>query len=543
MIEISAVICTYERPATLKKALASLTAQTLDPSLYEIIVVDNYGSDSTAGIIRDFQEKYPGHSVIGTVEKRVGLAHARNTGAAAARGRYVAFMDDDAEADEGWLELALSLFSSVEPAPCCLGGPIFPLYAGAKPGWFQDRYEARTWGDEARWLNPGETFSGSNMIFEKGVISRHGGFDVTAGMSGARIAVGEETALFNNIRRAQGDGKHFYYSPQLVVSHLVPQDKTTVAYQLKRAFATGRSENFARRRTSLLSRVRMSARHLLSILKFTAAAPFNRGSGPARAWLVDAFRPVAVELGGLSACLGLPVSINQNAPSGGRKEARVITRLKRKFERLYRERVVRKLGLVEVAPNYAFFDRLSPADTAVDVGVGDDPDFSKYLIERYGVACFAVDPTRRHAPALKRVEETLPAFHYLPLALGPDNGPISFFESLDNISGSVHQNHRNVVNDRTVSYEVEMVSLKKLLQIVGSETVALMKIDVEGSEYALVETADPADLKKIEQLIIEFHHGTITEYSEKHTRRAIKRLRGLGMKSVSYNGRDCLFYW
>ena len=113
--------------------------------------------------------------------------------------KYVAFMDDDARADAPWLERALDQFEKSRPAPVAVGGQIRPWYLSPKPAWYKDEYEVRTWGQGARHLSAGESFSGSNMMFTKNILQQLGGFDVSVGMRGTRVSMGEETVLFNKI--------------------------------------------------------------------------------------------------------------------------------------------------------------------------------------------------------------------------------------------------------------------------------------------------------------------------------------------------------
>lgn len=202
-----------------------------------------------------------------------------------------------------------------------------------------------------------------------------------------------------------------------------------------------------------------------------------------------------------------------------------------------------RLGLERVPPNYAFRARFRSGDVAVDVGTGDDPDLSRYLIANYGLECFAVDPTRKHAPALKALERELAGFHYLPYALGPQCCKVRFYESKVNVSGSVLLDHRNIVNDPVVSYSVDMVTLEELLRIVGKDDIALMKIDIEGAEYDLIRSLDLSLLRRIRQLIVEFHHGTVAGITWRDTGRSIARVERSGMKAFVYNGRDCYFHW
>ncbi|MCK4268365.1 MAG: FkbM family methyltransferase [Actinomycetia bacterium] len=209
---------------------------------------------------------------------------------------------------------------------------------------------------------------------------------------------------------------------------------------------------------------------------------------------------------------------------------------------LRRKLMIKRLRLVQIPPNYAFFNKFEQNDVAVDIGVGDDPDFSKHLINNYGLDCFGVDPTRKHTEVLRKVEKDMANFHFLPLAVGPNNGHAKFFESHDNISGSLLKNHTNIINDHVSSYEVDMITLDELIHTVNKKVIAIMKIDIEGAEYAVIDKLESPTLKRVQQLIVEFHHDTVREYTSKNTREAIKRINALGMKSFVYNGRDCLFY-
>ena len=82
---------------------------------YEIIVVDNASTDRTAEIVRSKIAEATNGSVLQYVyESTLGLSVARNTGAIAAKGEIVAYLDDDAEASEHWLASLLSVFEQNE---------------------------------------------------------------------------------------------------------------------------------------------------------------------------------------------------------------------------------------------------------------------------------------------------------------------------------------------------------------------------------------------------------------------------------------------
>lgn len=109
---ISVIIPTYNSEQTIKICIESLLKQIYDD--YEIIVVDNGSTDHTVDIV----EKFPIKLI---TERRRGSYTARNTGAKAAKGDILAFMDSDQTVAPHWLDkLTKPLVSKEEVAT--LGG-------------------------------------------------------------------------------------------------------------------------------------------------------------------------------------------------------------------------------------------------------------------------------------------------------------------------------------------------------------------------------------------------------------------------------------
>ena len=90
---VSAIIPTYQRPADLRLALASVVAQTYPAEALEIIVVDDGSADD--GAARVCAEL--GERVRYLKKPNGGVSAARNHGMAAATGAYLALLDDDDE--------------------------------------------------------------------------------------------------------------------------------------------------------------------------------------------------------------------------------------------------------------------------------------------------------------------------------------------------------------------------------------------------------------------------------------------------------------
>lgn len=205
-------------------------------------------------------------------------------------------------------------------------------------------------------------------------------------------------------------------------------------------------------------------------------------------------------------------------------------------------------GLRFVPPDYAFFNVFTPDSLAIDVGVGNYPDFTAFLIENYSMKSYIIDPTLKHRQILEKFAREHSGVSFLPFALGSKTELRTFYESQINVSGSLQKEHINVQNDPTETYEVQVVTLEDLLGKIDNRQISIMKIDIEGEEYSLVESFSKKNLEQIDQLIIEFHHGkTLKKYSMEDTRKAIKTVENFGMKSFMYNEHEqdhaCLFYW
>jgi FkbM family methyltransferase len=203
----------------------------------------------------------------------------------------------------------------------------------------------------------------------------------------------------------------------------------------------------------------------------------------------------------------------------------------------------RRRGLEFGAPNYIFAPRIKPGDVVVDVGCAHSPELALLAMERFGANVFAVDPTRKHAPALQAIQaQHSPRFTHVQVAVAATPGEITFHESASNDSGSILADHVNVRHDQTRSYEVRCVTPSGLLEEIGAKSVALMKLDLEGAEFDLLLGSQASEFAAIDQVFVEFHHVQVSRYSFEDTRRCIQRMKGFGYASFSADGVNFLFY-
>lgn len=122
---ITIVIVSYNRPLEVQGTVRSLLNQTVKP--FEILLIDD-GSDPPLRMSVDFQ-----NFKLIRFDKERGLSNARNFGINAAKGDYVAFLDDDTVPSQRWLEAVQK--GTVSGADV-LGGPLKPLYKARPPNWW-----------------------------------------------------------------------------------------------------------------------------------------------------------------------------------------------------------------------------------------------------------------------------------------------------------------------------------------------------------------------------------------------------------------------
>ena len=234
-VKLSLVICTRNRASLLNDLLESIKKQDENSQNFEVIIIDNGSTDETSKIVRPYIRDIPNLNYV--LEERVGLSHARNRGWREAKGEYVAYIDDESKLPPEWMQVALELATSLRPD--AFGGPIYPIYAKEKPEWFKDSYQTFDEGVNAGYLSDNQYLSGGNMIIRLELLQSSGGFVPHLGMSGKKIAYGEETYFLKRLRELNFIA--VYYDKRLYVFHLVRREKMRLLYIAKSRLASGRA--------------------------------------------------------------------------------------------------------------------------------------------------------------------------------------------------------------------------------------------------------------------------------------------------------------
>jgi glucosyl-dolichyl phosphate glucuronosyltransferase len=259
-VRISAVICTFNRANYLPKAIQSLVDQSLDASLYEIIVVDNRSTDNTKQIVT---EKFVSVENLRYVyEPILGLAQARNAGWQNAKGEFIAYLDDDAIAIPYWLEKILEVFDTVTPQPAYVGGRVTPIWEAEKPDWLpkslEGLYAIVDYGDRPLVLQQNQFCVGTNSALPRQILEKMANFNVGLGRKGNNLLSMEENLLQDELRK---QGYQLYYHPEIAIAHHIHANRIDPNWMLSRVYWEGISKaiyQIHRQSPSNLKRLRLA---------------------------------------------------------------------------------------------------------------------------------------------------------------------------------------------------------------------------------------------------------------------------------------------
>jgi len=178
MLKISVVVPTFNRCRLLEKCIASLANLDYPTDKYEVIVVDNDSSDSTAEVVQQCIKQYAYLSLKYICEKKPGLVHARHAGLKHAQFEILSFTDDDAFFSHNWLSAVSAVFIE-NPQVSAVAGKIVIHWDKPPPAWVV-RYETQLgkldYGPEVQ-VAQSLFINGGSFHIRKGVLFAVGGFN------------------------------------------------------------------------------------------------------------------------------------------------------------------------------------------------------------------------------------------------------------------------------------------------------------------------------------------------------------------------------
>lgn len=243
-MNITVILCTYNRFQSLKKALESVATSMLPSSVeWEVLVVDNNSNDQTKAAVEQWCRRYPGRFRY-LFEKQPGKSYALNAGILEARGEVLAFMDDDVTVEPMWLQNLTMPLQNRQWAGA--GGRILPERDFSPPRWMLLKGDQSLGPTLAALFdlgdNAGELFRppyGTNMAYRKSMFEKYGGFRTDMGPRPDSEIRGEDVEFG---RRLLAAGERLCYAPSAVVNHAVPQNRLHKQFFLAYWLAYGRTQ-------------------------------------------------------------------------------------------------------------------------------------------------------------------------------------------------------------------------------------------------------------------------------------------------------------
>ncbi len=226
---ITVCICTFQRPALLRRLLTDLARQeTQDRFTFSAVVADNDPAESARSLVEECRAALP-LRIEYVVEPRRSISHARNKSLEPAKGQYIAFIDDDEFPPAVWLR---NMFRALnESGVAGVFGPVRPHYDPATPSWvkkagFYERPEHPT-GFTMPWQ---ECRTGNVLVVRNVLLHLNPVFRPEFG-GGA-----SDQDLF---RRLSELGHRFIWCNEAAVYEVVPPGRCRRSFLVRRALLRG----------------------------------------------------------------------------------------------------------------------------------------------------------------------------------------------------------------------------------------------------------------------------------------------------------------
>ena len=229
---VSVCLCTYKRPTLLAKCLQSLLDQNIN-RCFEVVLVDNDADKIAAEVAETFAKRFSnsGSKLQYDVEPQQNIALARNKAVAMASGQYIAFIDDDEEAEKDWLE---KLCGTLEREGADgVFGPVIRVF----PKTFPECLVKSNLFREPRMRRTGSRIAGlegrtGNILVKRAVLTkRKGPFEKHLRRTG-----GSDTELFYWLEK---QGSQFCWCNEAVVREHIDNNRATLTWHFRRGYRSG----------------------------------------------------------------------------------------------------------------------------------------------------------------------------------------------------------------------------------------------------------------------------------------------------------------
>jgi FkbM family methyltransferase len=170
------------------------------------------------------------------------------------------------------------------------------------------------------------------------------------------------------------------------------------------------------------------------------------------------------------------------------------------------------------------------------VGCGEDITFDLALIEHFQCEVYGFDPTPRAINYVQSVIHGIDRYHFSPIGLWDRTGSLTLYAP----QNPLHVSHSAInLQNTQQSIEVSVQRLSETIRNNGHSRIDLLKIDIEGAEYCVLDSIieDGLDIKVICAEYDECHTPINPDYRAR-IRKSALRLRDAGYQLVSVDGKS-----
>jgi len=185
---------------------------------------------------------------------------------------------------------------------------------------------------------------------------------------------------------------------------------------------------------------------------------------------------------------------------------------------------------------------ISENDIMYSIGICDDIDFDLEMIRKKQLKVFAFDPTPYSVNWISQ-QSLPPEFNFSPWAVSDKDGTFFFYPRIkkDGQKSEVMYTFHKQEMERDDGVSVEALTIESMTQKLGHKSVDILKMDIEGAEYDVIDNMLGSALRP-KMLLIEFHHRFKGIGKEK-TIQAVQALQKEGylIVDISVTGREMTF--
>lgn len=185
-------------------------------------------------------------------------------------------------------------------------------------------------------------------------------------------------------------------------------------------------------------------------------------------------------------------------------------------------------------------EEVNPNSIIYSFGIGRDISFDLTMIQRFDVDIFAFDPTPVSKNWLKK--QTLPEkFHFFDYGVADYDGLADFYPFWPDDPTAHDFSIINPSKARKETVKCPVYRVETILNKLQHRKIDILKMDIEGIEYAVIEDILASNVK-VSQLLVEFHHR-YENVGLTATNHAIKLLNQNGFKifSIGSDGQEYSF--